>query len=144
MGKNAPMFLCVALINHVTKELYISMAAIIGVLQLSTSVSLYQSTVGIVRYAEKLFPFSPISSFLGLVWLRPLARLPLIGEGKESAFKRFHKALYPVQLVEFQLLLSSGGGAGIWHKLIVLLFGLRADLFNLGRRRIYFAFILKV
>lgn len=144
MGKSVPIYPCVALINHVIKELYISMAAIIGTLLLSTSVSLYQSTVGIVRYAEKLFPFFQISSFLGLVWLRPLARLPLIGEGKESAFKRFPKALYPLRLVEFQLLLSSGGGTGIWHKLTLLLFGLRADLFNLGRRRIYFAFIPKV
>jgi len=144
MGKNAPIFLCVALINHVKKELYISMVAIIGGLLLNTSASLYQSTVGIVRYVEKLFPFFPISSFLGLVWLRPLARRPLIEEGKETASKRFQKALSPQLLAEFQLQLSNGGGTDTWHKLAVLLFGSRADLFILGRRRIYFAFIQKV
>jgi len=121
------MFLCVALMNHVTKELYISMAVIIGVLLLSTSAFLYQSTVGIARHAEKLYPSFPISLFLGLGWLPPLVRLPLNGEEKESASKRFQKALSPHLLAEFQLQLSNGGGTGTWHKLAVLLFGLRAD-----------------
>lgn len=87
------MFPYVARMRHVRKELYISTAAIFGGRPQSTSVSLYQSIVGIVHYAEKRYRLFQISLSLGRVWLRLFARPPLSEEGKESAIKRFQKAL---------------------------------------------------